>query len=81
MLNNNERELFLACTDVISESELKDEFRHIDSSELETILNSFVEAEILYKEDEWYLTLPISRQKFYNNELIQRTDRELKVSN
>ena len=81
MLNNEERELFLACTDVISKSELEDEFKHIDPSELEAILNSFVEAGILYREDEWYLALPISCQKFYNNELIQRTDRELKVSN
>ena len=79
MLNNEERELFLACTDVISESELKDEFEHIDSSELEAILNSFVEAGILYKEDERYLTLPISYQKFYKNELIQKTDRELEI--
>ena len=74
MLNNDERKVFLACTDVISETELKNKFEDITSSELNEILNGFAEAGIVYKENEWYLSLPISYQKYYNNEHIKNTE-------
>ncbi|MDG6218967.1 MAG: radical SAM protein, partial [Candidatus Thermoplasmatota archaeon] len=66
MLNNDERKVFLACTNVISETEVKEKVAHINSSELNKILTSFIETGIVYKEDEWYLSLPISYQNYYH---------------
>lgn len=74
MLDSKERELFLACIDVISETDLKERFKDMDSSEINKILNSFVEAGILYKEDEWFLSLPISYHQYYNKEDIKNTE-------
>lgn len=66
MLNNDERKVFLACTNVISETEVKEKVTDIDSFELNEIIISFIEAGIIYKEDEWYLSLPINYQKYYH---------------
>jgi ribosomal peptide maturation radical SAM protein 1 len=74
MLNSDERKVFLACTDVVSKTELEDKSIDIHSSELNQILNSFVEAGIVYKENEWYLSLPISYQKYYNKENIKKAE-------
>ncbi|MFO7677028.1 MAG: RiPP maturation radical SAM C-methyltransferase [Thermoplasmatota archaeon] len=74
MLNNDERNVFLACTDVISKTELVNNFIDMGPSNIETILNGFVQAGIVYKENEWYVSLPISYQKYYNKEIIKKTE-------
>jgi ribosomal peptide maturation radical SAM protein 1 len=74
MLNSDERKVFLACSNVISKTELQNKFENISLSELNDMLNSFVEAGILYKENEWYLSLPISYQKYYNKEPDKKTE-------
>ena len=71
LLNEKERKLFLECKDIKSLSELKEKFKDIKPYELDIMLNSFVEAEIFYKEDDLYLALPISYRNYYNNESIK----------
>ncbi|MCJ7571217.1 MAG: hypothetical protein MUO82_05005 [Candidatus Thermoplasmatota archaeon] len=73
ILNKEERKVFLECKDIKSLSDLKEKLKDIKSSELETILKSFVEAGIFYKEDDLYLALPISYRQYYNNESIKNT--------
>jgi len=68
MLDRDERTVFLACCDVASKIDIKYKAKHIDSSKLDEILNSFVEAGIVYNEKEWYLSLPINYYQYYNNE-------------
>jgi ribosomal peptide maturation radical SAM protein 1 len=74
MLNSCERKVFLACSDVISKTELQNKFEDINLSELNDMLNSFLEAGIVYKENEWYLSLPINYQKYYNKEHNKNTE-------
>ncbi len=73
ILNKEERKVFLECKDIKSLSNLKEKLEDIKSSELETMLKSFVEAGIFYKEDDLYLALPISYRQYYNNESIKNT--------
>ncbi len=80
ILNEIEREVFLACDDVISKTELKEKNKDISQAELEKILNSFVESGIVYREDESYLSLPISYNKFYNKKKKQKTIKKLELA-
>jgi len=80
ILNKIEREVFLACNDVISKTDLKNEIKDINSSELEKILNSFVEAGFVYKEDELHLSLPISYNKYYNKKENQKNNKKIRIS-
>jgi len=73
MLDHDERDVFLACCDVVSEIDLKENFKHINSSKIDEMLKSFVEAGIVYKEKGWYLSLPISYNKYYNKEYDKNT--------
>jgi len=73
MLDADERDVFLACCDVVSEIEIKDKFKHIGSAKLDEILSSFVEAGIVYKEKGWYLSLPINYNQYYNKEHDKNT--------
>jgi ribosomal peptide maturation radical SAM protein 1 len=68
MLNSDERKVFLACSDVISLQELKDNLNMIHFYKIKEKLNDLIEAGIVYKENDWYLSLPISYQKYYNKD-------------
>ena len=58
-LNDLERQVFLACNNVISFQELKDRFSYIDHNQLSNILNDFIQSGIIFKDDNLYLGLPL----------------------
>jgi len=58
-LNTLERQVLLACTDIISHHALQDQFAFIPDFELDTILQSFEHAGLVYHEDDLYLSLPL----------------------
>jgi radical SAM superfamily enzyme YgiQ (UPF0313 family) len=60
ILNQLERDIFLSCIDVISYNELKDLFTNMSENELKDILCSFEEIGIVFKEDDLYISLPLS---------------------
>lgn len=73
-LNQMERNLFLACDDVISLSDLHNNFDQLNTSEVKDTLNSFVDAGIMYTENDFYLSLPLNYNKFFDKELKTYND-------
>ena len=73
-LDSDERDVFLACTDVVSKITLKGKCKSINQSKLDEILSSFEEAGIVYSENGWYLSLPISYHQYYNKEHNKNTE-------
>ena len=63
VLNDIEREVFLSCIDVISFNKLKERLYHIPEQQISDILIDFQESGIIFKEDEFYLSLPLSYNK------------------
>ena len=59
VLDGNEREIFLACLDVISFQELQNRFPSLPDFELAVVLHTFEKAGLVFVEDEWYLSLPL----------------------
>ena len=68
-LNKLERDIFLACTDVISFPELKEKLSHIPDFKLNAILDTFEQYKILYREGEDYLSLPLNYRILTHKEL------------
>jgi ribosomal peptide maturation radical SAM protein 1 len=60
VLNELERDIFLSCVDVINKKELINKFSEIDQSQLDEILNDFVSSGVVFREEEYYLSLPLS---------------------
>jgi len=63
ILDDTERCIFLSCVDVISFEKLKEKFPELSESNLHEILGSFVSSNILFMEDEFYLSLPLDYKK------------------
>ena len=59
-LNKLERDVFLSCTDVISYKKLQEKLPHILDYQLAAILHTFEENDIVFREDDSYLSLPLS---------------------
>jgi hypothetical protein len=57
VLDKIEREVFLACHDVISFQKLQEQFPNIPKYKLIAILESFVHKGIVFQEDDSYLKL------------------------
>ncbi|MEM0493393.1 MAG: RiPP maturation radical SAM C-methyltransferase [Candidatus Thermoplasmatota archaeon] len=66
LLEGFEREVLLACTDITTRQELKSKLIHIPDNELDRILGSLEEANIILHEDDSYLTLPLNYHKISN---------------
>lgn len=62
-LNENERRIFLACIDIVSLGDLKEKFSDISENDLMDILETFLECNIVFKEDNYYLSLPLDYRK------------------
>ena len=58
-LNEKERDVFLLCLDIISFQDLQNKI-HIDSQELKHILVDFEDNGIIFRENDRYLSLPLS---------------------
>ncbi len=59
VLNEVEREIFLSCIDIISLHELEEKFSNIPNYQLTAILYTFEKNGIVFKEDNYYLSLPL----------------------
>jgi len=59
VLNKLERDIFLSCIDVTSFRGLKEKFLDVPENELINILKTFEESGIVYREDDFYLSLPL----------------------
>jgi hypothetical protein len=72
MLNKLERDVLLSCSDVISYKKLQEKLPHIPDYQLAAILHSLEENNIVFREENNYLTLPLSysivMDSSYNNE-------------
>jgi hypothetical protein len=59
VLDDFERNIFLACIDVISYDELRERFPDFPDYKLAAILDTFVQNNIIFHEDNHYLSLPL----------------------
>lgn len=75
-LNEIETEIFLACVDVISYEKLSETLPHIPDFQLAAILHSFEKYKIIYRENNFYLSLPLS---CYNKNLKNSNIKEQKL--
>jgi len=75
-LDEIERKIFLACIDVISYNELQERFPDIPDYKLAAILDTFEQSNIVFKEDEYYLSLPLSYSQIYSNMNKEKTERD-----
>jgi len=66
MLEGIKRDVFLSCIDVISFQELQKNFINTPDYELAAILNTFENQNIVFREDDYYLSLPLNYQKIRN---------------
>jgi ribosomal peptide maturation radical SAM protein 1 len=73
VLNEVEREIFLSCIDITSISELEERFSNIPNYELTAILYTFEKNGIVFKEDNYYLSLPLQ----YNVKISENIKKEL----
>lgn len=62
-LNELERELFLSCINIVNFDILKEKFPNIPEDTLNDILKSFEESGIVFREDDFYLSLPLCYKK------------------
>jgi hypothetical protein len=77
-LNEIERKIFLTCINIISIQELKEKFSSISEEELLQILIGFEESGIVFREDDYYLSLPL-RYSTINYKHVKRENEEIKV--
>ncbi len=78
VLNQQERDIILACKNVISYDKLKEKLSNISENELKNMLKIFVEAGIIFEEDDCYLSLPLSYSKIIGNYNKEKTNEQLK---
>ncbi len=63
ILDDLERNIFLSCTDVKSLSELKGIYPNISERKILEILDSFEKNKLVFREEDRYLSLPLSLNK------------------
>ena len=79
VLDEQERAIFLSCLDVASYTELQEKFSNIPDYELAAVLHSFEKNGIVFREDDYYLSLPldykkclgITKEKKFTDNLVQ----------
>lgn len=72
VLNQLEREIFLSCDNVISFRELQKKLSHIPENDLNNTLKIFEETGIVFREDNYYLSLPLRINPNASEELIEK---------
>jgi ribosomal peptide maturation radical SAM protein 1 len=73
MLNCKERDVLLECSDVISYEHLQQKLSHITDYELAAILHSFEENNIVFREDNYYLSLPLNYRVVGGNKSFKQS--------
>jgi len=79
MLEGIKRAVFLSCIDVISFQEVQKKFTNTPDYELAAILNTFENQNIIFREDSYYLSLPLNYQKI-RNQLRRRKIEQLSTN-
>ncbi|RLF58440.1 MAG: hypothetical protein DRN27_05450 [Thermoplasmata archaeon] len=64
ILNEIEREIFLLCNNIITLGELNNKLNIINENEIQSILTDLVDNNIIYHENDSYLSLPISLSNY-----------------
>ncbi len=78
VLDKTERDVFLSLIDVISFEKLKEKNPNIDESSLKEILNSFEEIGAIFKENDYYLALPLN-YKLLNNIKKEKSEQDVVI--
>jgi len=78
VLNEKERDIIFACENVISYNKLKESLPNISDGELKNTLKIFVEAGIFFKEDDFYLSLPLDYNKISGKYNKKESKKEIK---
>ncbi len=78
VLYQQERDIILACENVISYDTLKEKLSNISENELKNILKIFIEAGILFNEDDFYLSLPLCYSKNTGEYNKEKTKEQIK---
>jgi ribosomal peptide maturation radical SAM protein 1 len=79
VLDENEREIFLSCEDVISQKDLQEKLSHIPDYQIVAIIHSLEKSGILYQEDGYYLALPLNFCKCFGIDKKTWTTTEEKI--
>jgi len=79
VLDELERNILLACTDVISHNNLTEQFSDVPDSKIDAILETFEQSGIIFHENNFYLSLPLRCNNRLVNQPIQ--EEKLLVSN
>jgi len=74
VLDEQEQMIFLSCTDVVSYSELQEKFSNIPDYQLAAVLHSFEKNGIMFKEDDYYLALPLDYSVISGKKKIKEID-------
>jgi len=69
VLDDLERKIFLACIDIASFETLKETFSQIPDYQLAAILHTFEKSGIVFKEDDFYLSLPLCSSHLHSKPL------------
>lgn len=59
VLDEDDREIFLSCVDIISYNDLQNRFSDVPDYQLAAILHTFEQNGIVFREDDSYLALPL----------------------
>ena len=78
-MDENEREIFLSCEDVISQKDLQEKLSHIPDYQIVAIIHSLEKSGILYQEDGYYLALPLNFCKCFGIDKKTWTTTEEKI--
>jgi len=78
VLDKLEREIFLYCINVRSFADLKSNFSDASEEEIQNILDSFEQSRLIFREEDYYLSLPLNYRKLIgkNEEKIQANKKE-----
>ncbi len=69
MLNELERDVFLSCIDVTSFKKIQERLPQIPEFKFTAILQTFEQHGLVYHEEEYYLSLPLSYRQVYSKSL------------
>lgn len=79
-LTEKERTIFLACNEIISFENLTHQVSEIQDREIQNILNEFIDTKIMYREQDSYLSLPISLSEYLGNHKKLENKRNIRES-
>jgi ribosomal peptide maturation radical SAM protein 1 len=74
ILDELERMIFLSCKDVKSFDKIQEEFTQLEDFKLAAIMHSFEENGIVFRENNYYLSLPLSYSTINQKEIYNKKE-------